>query len=172
MSSQRCIGIAGWKNSGKTTLVANLVRGMRDRGYTISTIKHAHHAFDLDQEGTDSFAHRQAGAQEVALVSQNRWAIQHELTGRDEPGFAEILTKLTPCDLVLVEGYKREPIPKLEIMGAEQATQKDWLWPDDDQVIAIACDQEIPECKLPQFARTEVDAICEFLISTLELRKK
>ena len=169
MSSQRCLGIAGWKNSGKTTLVANLIEGLRNRGYTISTIKHAHHAFDLDQAGTDSFAHRQAGAQEVALVSEHRWATPHELNGREEPGFAEILTRLSPCDLVLVEGYKREPIPKLEIMGADQMTQKDWLWPNDDQVIAIACDQEIAGCALPRFARDQVDAICEFVVSALKL---
>ncbi|MEO1142840.1 MAG: molybdopterin-guanine dinucleotide biosynthesis protein B, partial [Pseudomonadota bacterium] len=111
--SKKCFGIAGWKNSGKTSLVASLVTEISNRGFVVSTIKHAHHAFDLDTPNTDSFKHREAGANEVVLVSGNRWAIQHELRGNPEPDFETVLEKLSPCDLILVEGYKRENIRKL-----------------------------------------------------------
>ena len=119
MNLDKCFGIAGWKNSGKTSLVAALVTNISARGFKVSTIKHAHHAFDLDTPNTDSYKHREAGANEVVLVSANRWAIQHELRGADEPEFETMLQKISPCDLVLVEGYKQENIAKLEIIGPE-----------------------------------------------------
>ena len=116
--SQPVLGITGWKNSGKTTLTERLVRELTRRGWKISTVKHAHHAFDIDKEGTDSFRHRQAGAAEVAIVSGNRWALMHELRGEDEPRLEAILARLAPCDLVLIEGYKRESHPKIEARQA------------------------------------------------------
>jgi molybdopterin-guanine dinucleotide biosynthesis protein B len=162
MTNPPCFGIAGWKNSGKTSLLANLVKAMSDIGLTISTIKHAHHAFDLDQEGTDSFAHREAGAKEVVLVSANRWAIQHELENGSEPSFEEMLVKLSPCDLVMVEGYKREPIPKIEIIGPQ--SNEDYFWTTDPNITALAIDKPLTECNLPQFSRTQITDIMNFIL--------
>jgi len=119
VTGPRVFGIAGWKNSGKTGLAVRLVEEFTRRGYRISTIKHAHHDFDIDKVGADSYRHRQAGAHEVALVSVTRFAIMHELRGEPEPAFEEILARLGPCDLVLIEGYKREPVPKIEARRLE-----------------------------------------------------
>ena len=113
-SNTPVFGITGWKNSGKTTLVVRLVEEFTARGFRVSTVKHAHHAFDIDREGTDSHRHRVAGASEVALVSGRRWALMHELRDDDEPALGEILARLSPCDLVLIEGYKREAHAKIE----------------------------------------------------------
>ena len=117
--TQRVFGITGWKNSGKTGLAARLVTEFTRRGYRVSTVKHAHHDFDIDKPGADSFRHREAGAHEVAIVSGTRFAIMHELRDAPEPALADILTRLAPCDLVLIEGYKREPIPKIEARRLE-----------------------------------------------------
>ncbi len=162
--SKKCFGIAGWKNSGKTSLVASLVTEISNRGFVVSTIKHAHHAFDLDTPNTDSFKHREAGANEVVLVSGNRWAIQHELRGNPEPDFETMLEKLSPCDLVLVEGYKRENINKLEIIGPDCG--RDRLWPNDPNIMALACDEEVTDCDLPRFARGDVSDIADFILET------
>ncbi len=169
MDLNQCFGIAGWKNSGKTSLVAGLVTEISDRGFIVSTIKHAHHAFDLDTPNTDSFKHREAGANEVVLVSANRWAIQHELRDNAEPDFETMLTKLAPCDLVLVEGYKRENISKLEIIGPE--SDRDSLWPQDTNIKAIACDTIIQDCPLPHFHRNSITEIADFILKTCEIRK-
>ena len=136
--TQKIIGVAGFKNAGKTTLVERLVRHLTDRGYLISTVKHAHHSFDIDHEGRDSFRHRAAGATEVAIVSDRRWALMHELRGDQEPTLDAILEPMSPCDLVLVEGYKRSRLPKLEVYRAEVA--KPWLHPDDPSIVGIASD--------------------------------
>ncbi len=162
MSSPKCFGIAGWKNSGKTSLVAALVSDITSRGLVVSTIKHAHHNFDLDQPGTDSFAHREAGAKEVVLVSANRWAIQHELRDDEEPSFGEVLGRTAPCDLILVEGYKREPIPKIEIIGPDD--NRDQLWPNDPNIKAVACDSILDNCHLPHFTRRQTIEIADFIL--------
>ena len=159
----KCFGIAGWKNSGKTSLVAGLVKEISSRGLKVSTIKHAHHSFDLDHTGTDSFKHREAGADEVVLVSRNRWAIQHELRDENEPLLEEFLEKLSPCDLVLIEGYKREEIPKLEIIGPDNET-RDFLWHKDQNIKAIAVDTPIPDCGLPSFHRNAIKEIADFIL--------
>ncbi len=169
MKLSKCFGVAGWKNSGKTSLVAGLVTEITSRGFKVSTIKHAHHAFDLDTPNTDSFKHREAGANEVALVSANRWAIQHELHGRAEPDFETILTKLSPCDLVLVEGYKQENIAKLEIIGSE--SEREALWPHDNNIKAIAGDAKIEDCPLPHFHRNDINEIANFILKTCEIEK-
>lgn len=158
-----CFGIAGWKNSGKTSLVAGLVAEISSRGFSVSTIKHAHHDFDLDQSGTDSFAHRKAGAKEVMLVSGKRWALQHELNDEDEPEFDEMLSTLSPCDLVIVEGYKRELIPKIEIIGS--GPRQDLLWKQDNNIKAIASDKELHGCPLPMFKRRETVEISDFILN-------
>ena len=112
---QKIIGVAGFKNAGKTTLVEKLVVDLTGRGFRVSTVKHAHHSFDIDHEGRDSFRHRKAGATEVAVVSSGRWAIIHELRDEAEPSLDDILRKLEPCDLVIVEGYKRDGHDKIEV---------------------------------------------------------
>ena len=165
---QKVFGISGWKNSGKTTLVSQLVKEFSSRKLRVSTIKHAHHTFDLDQPRTDSFKHREAGASEVVLVSRNRWAIQHELRDEEEPSLHEILAKLSHCDLVLVEGYKREPIPKIEILGNETRDDEQ-LWVNDERVIALATDRENDACPLPQFRRDDVSKIADFISDHLVL---
>ena len=169
MNLNKCFGIAGWKNSGKTSLVAALVTNISARGYKVSTIKHAHHAFDLDTPNTDSYKHREAGANEVMLVSTNRWAIQHELRDADEPDFETILEKLSPCDLVLVEGYKKENITKLEIIGPD--SEREWLWTTDTNIKAIACDTKLDDCSLPNFHRNDINDIADFILKTCEIEK-
>lgn len=136
------LGITGWKNSGKTTLTERLVAELTARGWRISTVKHAHHAFDVDHEGTDSFRHRKAGAGEVAIVSSHRWALMHELRDGAEPHLDTILERLSPCDLVLVEGYKRESHRKIEVRRRD-AQQRTPLFPDDPTIIAIAADHPV-----------------------------
>ncbi len=161
-------GITGWKNSGKTTLTERLVAELTARGYRISTVKHAHHDFDIDQPGTDSFRHRAAGASEVAIVSDRRFAIMHELRGEAEPDLAGILARLAPCDLVLVEGYKREAHPKIEArrLGARSMEP---LAPKDPTILAIAADHPQTGEILPVFDLDNVAAIADFIVSAVRL---
>lgn len=168
MSSAAIIGISGFKNSGKTTLVVNLVAEMTRRGYVVSTVKHAHHAFDLDQPGRDSYRHREAGAREVAIVSGNRWALMHELDGEDEPSFEDVIARLAPCDIVFVEGYKKESQLKIEVR--EPGLDHPKLWPDDTSVIAIACDEPL-EGDIPVFRRDAIQEIADFVETRFELRQ-
>ncbi|MEM9278811.1 MAG: molybdopterin-guanine dinucleotide biosynthesis protein B [Pseudomonadota bacterium] len=167
MNNPKCFGIAGWKNSGKTSLVSALVTEISSRGLIVSTIKHAHHAFDLDTQGTDSFKHREAGAKEVMLVSANRWALQHELRGADEPCFQDMISKMAGCDLILVEGYKREAIPKIEIIGPDNMHEH--IWPNDQKIKAIACDTSLNGCDLPQFERSQISDIADFILKNLDI---
>jgi molybdopterin-guanine dinucleotide biosynthesis protein B len=164
MSTPRVIGIAGWKNSGKTRMTAALVTELSARGWTVSTVKHAHHAFDVDKEGTDSWKHRRAGAREVAIVSQKRWALMHELgADEDEPPLGAILAKLGPCDIVVVEGYKREPHPKIEIRRSE-AHSHERLAGGNANVVAIVSDDPAEETDgLPLFGHDDIAAIANFV---------
>ncbi len=158
----RIFGISGWKNSGKTGLAVRLVEEFTRRGYRISTIKHAHHDFDIDKVGADSYRHRQAGAHEVALVSGTRYAIMHELRGADEPSFEDILSRLGPCDLVLIEGYKREPVPKIEARRLD-AKNREPLAPNDPHIVAIAADHPVADQPLPVFDLDDTQAIADFI---------
>ncbi|THV24936.1 molybdopterin-guanine dinucleotide biosynthesis protein B [Peteryoungia ipomoeae] len=158
----RIFGIAGWKNSGKTGLAVRLVEEFTARGYRISTIKHAHHDFDIDKVGADSYRHRHAGAHEVAIVSGTRFAIMHELRGEPEPSFEDILARLAPCDLVLIEGYKREPVPKIEARRRD-AARKDPLAPSDPHIRAIAADHAVENTELPTFDLNDTKAIADFI---------
>jgi len=162
-------GVAGFKNSGKTTLTSRLVTELTARGYRVSTIKHAHHGFDLDQKGRDSFIHRQAGAHEVAIVSGSRWAILHELRGSDEPTFEDMLARLSPCDIVIVEGFKREAYPKIEVRRLD--LDHPALAPDDVNIVAIACDDPLVDQEIPVFTRDDAEKITDFIIDHLGLRK-
>lgn len=166
--TQRVFGITGWKNSGKTTLTERLVAELVKRGYRISTIKHAHHDFDIDVPGTDSFRHRSAGASEVAIVANSRWALMHESRGETEPALGEILERLSPCDLVLVEGYKREPHLKIEARRRDTAT-RDLLARSDPTIVALAADHPVAEGTLPVFDLDDIHAIATFIVDTMAL---
>ncbi|MCG6858150.1 MAG: molybdopterin-guanine dinucleotide biosynthesis protein B [Salaquimonas sp.] len=164
---RRLFGVTGWKNAGKTTLVAALVRELASRGYIVSTIKHAHHSFDIDHEGTDSWRHRKAGAQETLLVSRLRWALMHELD-EDEPPLEVLIEKLAPCDLVLIEGYKRESHEKIEVIRADSTTDQP-RWPDDGTIVALAVAERPQGCTLPNFDPDDVPAIADFIRDRLSL---
>ena len=157
----RVIGLAGWSGSGKTTLVTRVIPVLAGRGLKVATVKHAHHEFDLDQPGKDSWLHRQAGAREVAIVSSRRWAIMHELSGDPEPPLLDILGKLSPVDLVIVEGFKRHPHPKLEVYRAEVG--KPLLHLDDDCIVAIATDKALPQAQVPVVVLDDIDTIANVL---------
>jgi molybdopterin-guanine dinucleotide biosynthesis protein B len=158
----RIIGLAGWSGSGKTTLLTKVIPRLTARGLAVSTVKHAHHGFDVDQPGKDSHSHRIAGAAEVLVGSATRWALVHELRGAAEPTLGELLAKLAPVDLVIVEGYKREPHPKLEVHRA--ANGKPLLQPEDPGIVAIASDQPLPEAAVPVVDLGDVDGIVEILL--------
>jgi len=159
----RIMGLAGWSGAGKTTLVAKLIPAITARGLKVSTIKHAHHAFDIDRPGKDSYMHRMAGATEVLVSSQNRFALMHELRGAPELSLDELLAKLSPVDLVIVEGYKREPHPKLEIFRAELG--KPLIHLEDPHVVAIASDAPLPQARVPRVDIDDVDAIIDILLT-------
>src|SRR5437588_783846 len=158
----RMIGLAGWSGSGKTTLLKRLIPRIIARGLTVSTLKHAHHAFDIDQPGKDSHSHRMAGATEVLIGSARRWALVHELRGADEPPLGALLEKLAPVDLVIIEGYKRAPHPKLEVHRA--AVGKPLIAPDDPAVVAVAADVPLPQLKVPLVELDDIDAVVDILI--------
>lgn len=170
MTQPRVFGISGWKNSGKTGLAVRLVEEFTQRGYRISTIKHAHHDFDIDKVGADSFRHRQAGAHEVTIVSGTRYAIMHELRGAPEPSFEEILARLAPCDLVLIEGYKREKIPKIEARRLAAANREP-LAPADPHIVAIAADHPVTDTALPVFDLDDTVAIADFVERVTRLKE-
>ena len=160
--NRRVFGITGWKNSGKTTLTERLVAELVRRGWNVSTVKHAHHDFDIDKPGADSFRHRQAGATEVAIVSGKRWALMHELRGEDEPTLEAILSRLAPCDIVLVEGYKREAHDKIETRRLE-ARDRAPLSANDPHIVAIAADFAVPGESLPVFDLDDTKSIADFI---------
>jgi molybdopterin-guanine dinucleotide biosynthesis protein B len=157
----KVIGVAGFKNAGKTTLVEKLVTELTRRGHRVSTVKHAHHSFDIDHEGRDSFRHRKAGASEVAVVSRHRWAIIHESREEAEPALEEILAKLAPCDLVIVEGYKRDSHDKIEVRNLDLAHPR--LAGDDPTVVAVAANGAVDDAPVPVFDRDDVTALASFI---------
>ena len=160
----RIFGIAGWKNSGKTRMTSALVAELTARGWKVSTVKHAHHAFDIDRDNTDSWMHRQSGAAEVAIVSARRWALMHEnAAGETEPSLQDIVARLTPCDLVLVEGYKRETHQKIE-MRRTASTTRARLSDTDPNIVAIVTDDPgSVGSALPIFSHDDVAAIADFV---------
>ncbi len=162
----KIFGFAGWSGSGKTTLIERLIPLFVARGLKVSLIKHAHHSFEVDQPGKDSYRHRHAGSTEVLVSSSRRWVLMHELRGAPEPGFAELIEQISPCDLLLVEGFKRERVPKLEIYRS--SIGEPLLHPHDPDIVAIACDRPL-ETKLPQFDLNDAPAIAGFVIQHLGL---
>ena len=159
----RVIGLAGWSGAGKTTLVVRLVPELIRRGLTVSTMKHAHHGFDVDQPGKDSHRHREAGATEVLVASERRWALMHENRGAPEPSAAELMRHMTPVDLLIVEGFKREAHDKIEIHRRE--TGKPLLYPDDPHVVAVLSDEPLPDCPLPVISIDDIGAVADFILS-------
>ncbi len=167
-NTPRVIGITGFKNSGKTTLVERLVSEFTSRGFSVSTIKHAHHTFDIDHKGRDSYRHRKAGAREVAVISRNQWAIIRDMDDEPEPPLEEIVAKLHPCDIVVVEGYKRDRHPKIEARNTELDHPE--LAGEDDTIIAIAASGPVAEAPVPVFSRDDIISIADFAIAHLEAR--
>jgi molybdopterin-guanine dinucleotide biosynthesis protein B len=157
----RIFGLAGWSGAGKTTLIRRLIPRLVEDGLSVSTLKHAHHNFDVDQPGKDSWEHRQAGARQVLVASRVRWALMSELRDAPEPGLEDLLTRLDPVDLVLVEGYKRDAHPKLEVWRA--ANGKPPIFPDDPTVIALATDAAPPGAALPVLDLDDIPAIARFV---------
>ena len=162
----RVYGITGWKNSGKTGLMERLVEEYCYRGLTVSTIKHAHHSFDVDQPGRDSYRHRAAGAQQVLLTSRNRYVLMHELRGADDPSLDELLSKLAPVDLVLIEGFKGAAHPKIEAVRA--ATNQLLLAPQNPTIKAVASDTPL-SLQRPVFDLNDTAGIADFILAEVGL---
>jgi molybdopterin-guanine dinucleotide biosynthesis protein B len=161
----KVFGLAGYSGAGKTTLLEQLIPRFVARGMTVSLIKHTHHNFDLDRTGKDSYRHREAGATEVMLSCDQRWVLMHELRGRPEPTFEEQLANFSPCDLLLVEGFKDTPIPKLEVHRPENG--KPFIWPENASVVAVALPlaAQLPsDCPLPRLDLDDRDAIAAFIL--------
>ena len=163
----KVFGFAGYSGSGKTTLIEQLIPLFTRRGIVVSLIKHAHHTFDVDQPGKDSYRHRHAGAAEVLVTSSRRWVLMHELRGSAEPSFDAQLAKLSPCDIVIVEGFKHAPIPKLEVW--RRATGEPLLHPNDPHIVAVASDSKV-ETKLPLLDLNDDAAISSFILAHLRLQ--
>jgi molybdopterin-guanine dinucleotide biosynthesis adapter protein len=157
----KIFGITGWSGSGKTTLIEQIVPRLVKKGLVVSLIKHAHHSFDVDHPGKDSYRHRQAGCAEVLVSSQSRWVVMHELRGAPEPTLDEQVKRISPCDLLLIEGYKRYPMPKLEVWRSENG--KPFLHPEDTNIVAIASDVP-PKAGPRRFDLNDHDAISDFVL--------
>jgi molybdopterin-guanine dinucleotide biosynthesis protein B len=162
----KTFGFAGYSGSGKTTLIEKLIPVFVERRLRVSLVKHAHHTFDIDQPGKDSYRHRHAGCQEVLITSSRRWALMHELRGAPEPTLTEHIAHISPCDLLLVEGFKREPIPKLEVFRAEVG--EPLLHAHDLHIVAIATDKPL-DTPLPRYDLNDVQGIASFIIQHVGL---
>ena len=165
----KVFGIAGYSGSGKTTLLEKLIPQFTARGLKVSVIKHAHHGFDIDRPGKDSYRHREAGASEVLLSCNDRWALMHERRDGSDVTLDELLARLAPCDLVLVEGFKQEPIPKLEVYRPENG--KPPLFPERSDIVAVASNVALA-VSLPRLALDDVAAIADFVMNTLQLQER
>jgi molybdopterin-guanine dinucleotide biosynthesis protein B len=159
----KLLGITGWSGSGKTTLLTALIPLLAARGLSVSTVKHAHHEFDLDQPGKDSWRHREAGAREVLIASGRRWALLHENEGA-EPGLDALLARLAPVDLVLVEGFKASPHPKVEVH--RPSLGKPPIWPGRADIAAVASDEPLPGCDRPRLDLADPAAIADWIVAT------
>ena len=164
----KIFGIAGYSGSGKTTLIEKLIPEFKKRGLGVSLIKHAHHTFDVDQPGKDSYRHRHAGCNEVLVTSSRRWALMHELRGAPEPMLQELIRHISPCDLLLIEGFKHEAIPKLEVYRG--VVGESLLHPLDSNIVAVASDNKV-DTALPQFELDDAKAIASFIVSHVDLQR-
>ena len=166
MSGMKIFGFAGYSGSGKTTLIERLIPIFTELGISVALIKHAHHTFDVDQPGKDSYRHRKAGCTEVLVTSSRRWALMHELRGAPEPGLSEHVQRMSPCDLLLVEGFKHEPIAKLEVHRGEVG--EPLIHPHDQNIVAIASDTQVAT-KLPRFDLNAPAPIADFILRQVGL---
>ena len=162
----KIFGVTGWKNSGKTGLMERLITEFTARGLSVSSIKHAHHSFDIDHPGRDSYRHRDAGARQVLLASRNRWALMHELRNEDEPSLGDLLKQLSPVDLVLIEGYKRDRHPKIEAHRKE--TAQPLIAPEDETIVAVASDTSVTIDR-PVLDLNNTASIANFIAQHLKL---
>jgi molybdopterin-guanine dinucleotide biosynthesis protein B len=169
MRAMKVFGIAGWSGSGKTTLLERLIPCFTARGLKVSVIKHAHHGFDIDRPGKDSHRHREAGASEVMLACGERWALMHERRDEAEPTLAGLLARMSPCDLVLIEGFKQEPVPKVEVYRPEAG--KPPLFPGREDIVAVATATPL-DTALPQLPLDDVEAIARFIMNHLDLQER
>ena len=163
----KVLGFAGWSGSGKTTLIEQLIPRFVLEGKSVSLIKHAHHQFDIDTPGKDSYRHRHAGCKEVMVTSDVRWALMHEMREDPEPTLEEQIKRMSDCDLLLVEGWKWQPIPKLEIF--REANGKPLMHPNDEHIIALVSDVPV-DTKLPRFAIDDYDGIAAFVLESTGLK--
>ena len=158
----KVFGLAGWSGSGKTTLLTKLLPILVARGIRVSTLKHAHHGFDVDKPGKDSYVHREAGASEVIVVSARRWALMHELRGAPEPSVEDLIERMTPVDLLMIEGFKHHAHDKIEVY--RPALDKPMLSLDDPHVVAVASDVPVAGLRVPRFDLDDIEAIAAFII--------
>jgi molybdopterin-guanine dinucleotide biosynthesis protein B len=165
----KIFGIAGYSGSGQTTLLEKLIPCLTARGLKVSVIKHAHHGFDIDRPGKDSYRHREAGAGEVLLSCNERWALMHERRGAGDVSLDELLSRLSPCDLVLIEGFKQEPVPKLEVYRPENG--KPPLFPERSDIVAIASDAELAT-DLPRLPLNDMERVADFVMNHLQLQER
>lgn len=163
----KVFGFAGWSGSGKTTLIEQLIPRFVLHGLSVSLIKHAHHRFDVDRPGKDSYRHRHAGCIEVMVTSAVRWALMHEMRGEPEHSLQQHIERMTPVDLLLVEGWKWQPMPKLEVY--REANAKPLLYPGDGHIIAVASDVPV-HTKLPRFGIDDYDGLARFVLESTELK--
>jgi molybdopterin-guanine dinucleotide biosynthesis adapter protein len=161
MNEAKILGVVGWSGSGKTTLITKLIPLLSGRGLKVATLKHAHHNFDVDVPGKDSYEHRKAGACEVIVSSARRWVQMHEVGAGREATLAELVQRLSPCDLVLIEGFKTDRHPKMEVF--RKATAKSPLHPDDSRIVAIASDQEFPGAGVPVVDLNNTEAVADLV---------
>jgi molybdopterin-guanine dinucleotide biosynthesis protein B len=166
MNSPKVIGIVGWSGSGKTTLILKLIAELNRRGLKVATLKHAHHNFDVDVPGKDSYEHRKAGAAEVIVSSARRWAQMHEVGEGREASLAELLRRLSPCDMVLIEGFKTDRHPKMEVFRKD--TQKPALYSEDERIVAVASDQELPDATVPVVDLNNAGAVADLVCRCAE----
>jgi molybdopterin-guanine dinucleotide biosynthesis adapter protein len=157
------MGIVGWSGSGKTSLLVELLPLLRAAGLSVSTMKHAHHRFDVDKPGKDSFRHREAGASEVLVVTSSRWVLMHESRDEPEPSIESLIERMTPVDLLLIEGFKTHHHPKLEIH--RQSEGKPLLHPEDPEIVAVATDVPLPGAAVPQLDLNDPQAIADFILA-------
>lgn len=164
----KTFGLVGWSGSGKTTLMEHLIPELTGRGLSVSTMKHTHHKFEIDKPGKDSFKHRMAGATQVAVLSSARWALVHELRGAPEPNVDEMIAKMAPVDLVLIEGFKTHAHPKVEVF--RPSIREAMLQPDDDTVVAVATDEDLNGVSVPLLDLNDVAQVADFIIDYCGLK--
>ena len=164
--TMRVIGLAGWSGAGKTTLLVKLIPVLRARALRVATLKHAHHGFDVDRPGKDSFRHREAGASEVIVSSATRWVQIHEVGAGAEATLPELLRRVSPCDLLVVEGFKRERHPKLEVFRAVNGRPP--LHPDDGAIVGVASDAPFPDAHIPVVGLDDIEAIADLVLARSE----